>query len=145
MVTDSNGESPVGHGRPPEHTRFKRGKSGNPRGRPKGVRNLKTDVMEEMREWIVVREGEHPKRISKQRAIIKSLVNRTLKGDSRAANTLMNLLFRILDPEGESAAPSPALTSEEQNVLEAVKARLLRSDNTGDAAAADPDTKKSES
>jgi hypothetical protein len=143
MVTDSNGEGSVGHGRPPEHTRFKRGKSGNPRGRPKGVRNLKTDVMEEMREWIVVREGEHPKRISKQRAIIKSLVNRTLKGDSRAANTLMNTLFRILDPEGESAAPSPALTTEEQNVLEALKARLLGSDSIGDAAATYPGTEKS--
>jgi hypothetical protein len=145
MATDSNGKGSVGHGRPPQHSRFKEGKSGNPRGRPKGARNLKTDVMEEMREWIVVREGEHPRRISKQRAIIKSLVNRTLKGDSRAANTLMNLLFRILDPEGESPTPSPALTAEEQDVLEAFKARLLESDDTGDTTAADPDTKESES
>src|SRR5882757_1806112 len=108
-MADNNNDKKgsVGRGRPPEHTRFEKGKSGNPRGRPRGARNLKTDVMEELREYIVVREGEHPRRISKQRAIIKSLVNRTLKGDSRAAHTLMSVVFRTLDPEAESLPPSP--------------------------------------
>lgn len=119
----------VGRGRPPEYSRFKKGKSGNPRGRPKGARNLKTDVMEELRESIVVTEGERPTRISKQRAIIKSLVNRTLRGDSRAAHTLMSVVFRTIDPEAESSPPSPALTIEEQEVLEALKSRLLENDN----------------
>jgi hypothetical protein len=46
---DGNG---VGYGRPPEHTRFRKGHSGNPKGRPKGTRNLLTDVQEELAERI---------------------------------------------------------------------------------------------
>ena len=39
------------------HTRFRKGKSGNPQGRPKRTKNLKTDLIEELREQILVREG----------------------------------------------------------------------------------------
>jgi hypothetical protein len=140
MANDRSGKYFVGHGRPPEHTRFKKGQSGNPRGRPKAANNLKTDVMEEMREKVVVREGEHPRKISKQRAIVKTLYTQTIRGNVRAANTL----FSILDPEGEPAVPSRPLNTEEREVLEAVKARLLGDDYAGDTTADDPDTTEGE-
>ncbi len=125
----------VGYGKPPEQTQFRKGRSGNPAGRPKGTKNLKTDVMEEMRERVVVREGERPRKISKQRAVIKTLVARTLKGDARAANTLMNTLFRIFDPEGETATPGQPLNAEERGTLELLKTRLI-----ADACAEPPET-----
>ncbi len=65
----------VGYGKPPEHTRFKPGQSGNPRGRPKGTKNLKTDLIEELSEKIVVREGDQSQKVSKQRAVVKTLVD----------------------------------------------------------------------
>jgi hypothetical protein len=47
----------VGYGKPPKHTQFKLGESGNPQGRSKGTKNLKTDLAEELCEKIVVHEG----------------------------------------------------------------------------------------
>jgi len=41
-------EQPVGYGNPPKESRFKKGQSGNRRGRPKGSKNLKTDLTEEL-------------------------------------------------------------------------------------------------
>ena len=90
----SDGE--VGYGKPPLHSRFKKGQSGNPKGRPKGTKNLKTDLREELQQPIMVREGERPLKISKQRAMVKALFAKSLKGDARSTHTLVNLL-RALD------------------------------------------------
>ena len=48
----------VGYRKPPKHTQFKEGQSGNPAGRPKGTNNLKTDLIEELGEQILIREGD---------------------------------------------------------------------------------------
>lgn len=84
----------VGYGRPPIESRFRKGQSGNPKGRPRGSKNLKTDLREELQQKILVREGDRSIRISKQRALVKTLMAKTLKGDGRAAAILINLIFR---------------------------------------------------
>jgi hypothetical protein len=53
MSTDDE----VGYGKPPGHSRFKKGQSGNPKGRLSGTRNLKSDLNEELQESVMVREG----------------------------------------------------------------------------------------
>src|SRR5260221_10150889 len=82
----SSDQTEVGYGRPPRHSRFNKGQSGIPKGRAKGTNNLKTDLTEELEEMILVREGTQTIKISKQRAILKTLIARTLKGDGRAAS-----------------------------------------------------------
>jgi hypothetical protein len=49
-AVESTADYDVGHAKPPKHTRFQPGQSGNPRGRPKGTKNLKTDLIEELGE-----------------------------------------------------------------------------------------------
>ena len=84
----------VGYGRPPKEGQFKPGQSGNPAGRPKGVRNFKTDLQEELSEATVIREGEREITISKQRALIKQMVSSALAGNTRAVMSLMTMCMR---------------------------------------------------
>lgn len=103
MPADKKSEkNAVGYGKPPQQTRFKPGHSGNPKGRPRGTRNLKTELAEELQESIVIHEGGKRKRVSKQRAIIKRLVEKSLTGDIRAARELLLLSLRVLAPEIEN-------------------------------------------
>jgi len=104
-------EYKVGYRRPPEASRFKPGQSGNPKGRPKRTQNLRTDLIEELGERIRVREGDREFRVSKQRAVLKALVAKALKGDTRATTSLVNLCARVLgvaDEEGNDRALPPA-------------------------------------
>jgi hypothetical protein len=120
----SGADYEVGYGKPPRHTRFQPGVSGNPRGRPKGTNNLKTDLMEELGEKVLVREGEQSRRVSKQRAVLKALVMRTLKGDARAAGLLTSLMMRLLDTgEGTLEVVEP-LHDDELEILREFEGRV---------------------
>ncbi|HPG28775.1 MAG TPA: DUF5681 domain-containing protein [Myxococcota bacterium] len=119
----------VGYGKPPKHTQFKPGQSGNPRGRPKGTKNLKTDLMEELGEKIVVREGEETRRVSKQRAVVKTLVAKTLKGDARAGSLLTGLMMRLLDTGEDAPGEVEPLHDDELEILAAFEARRVGRDH----------------
>jgi hypothetical protein len=122
-------EQRVGYGNPPKGSRFKKGQSGNRRGRPKGSKNLKTDLIEELQTEIKVREGPRAIKISKQRAIVKTLIAKTLTGDARAVTTLTNLMCRVLDLRDEIANSEELLSPDESETLEMFRERLLRSAN----------------
>ena len=119
----------VGYKSPPKHTRWKKGQSGNPSGRAKGQRNLKTDLAAELREVVQISEGRVHRRISKQRALLKGLTARAISGDSRAATLILNLIMRLLEAEAEVPADVP-LASEDEALLEAFLAG--RPANKGD-------------
>ncbi len=114
----------VGYKKPPPQTRFRKGRSGNPKGRPKATKNLKTDLMEELRERILLREGTTQKRVSKQRALVKSLTAKAIKGDTRAASAILGMIYRLLEDEAPAQDDAP-LTGEERAVLESLEARFL--------------------
>ncbi|EKS41331.1 DUF5681 domain-containing protein [Afipia broomeae] len=117
-------EEKIGYGKPPAKTRFKPGQSGNPNGRPKGSVNLKTDLRSELSEKIRIREGERSLKVSKQRAMLKALVAKALKGDARAANVVLTLVGRLFEPEAV-AEEVPALTSDDEAILARFLARRL--------------------
>jgi hypothetical protein len=114
----------VGYRKPPANTRFQPGQSGNPYGRPKGSVNLKTDLRDELSERIRIREGERSLKVSKQRAMLKALVAKALKGDARAANVVLTLVGKLFEPEAV-AEQGPALTSDDQAILERFLARRI--------------------
>jgi Family of unknown function (DUF5681) len=73
----------IGYRRPPLRTRFRRGQSGNPRGRPKGARNLSTVVAAALGEKVAVTENGRRRRITKFEAAVKQWVNRAASGEAR--------------------------------------------------------------
>lgn len=117
-------EEKVGYGKPPTKSRFKPGQSGNPSGRRKGSVNLKSDLRSELSEKIQIREGERSLKVSKQRAMLKALVAKALKGDARAANVVLTLVGRLFEPEA-AAEEVPALTPDDEAILARFLARRL--------------------
>jgi len=116
----------VGFGKPPKHTQFKPGQTGNPQGRPKGSKNLKTDLLEELSEMMRITEGGQVRQISKQRALIKTQVARGIKGDPRAAAKILDLCLRILGIEDLDDEAEKRLTQDERELLEVREARIRR-------------------
>ena len=97
----------VGYCRPPEHSRFQPGRSGNPSGRPKGTQNFKTLFQKIMKEQISLREGSVTKKISKAEAILRGLVLGAMKGDSRSQMTL----FKLAEQTGQFDQDREPLTA----------------------------------
>jgi hypothetical protein len=116
-------EYEVGYGKPPKETQFQKGQSGNPNGRPPGSKNLKTDLFEELQESILVREGSTAKPLSKQRAMVKSLTMKAIKGDTRAASVVLKLILRFLDLPNDDGAETP-LTDDEQSIFAILQKRF---------------------
>ncbi len=116
----------IGYAKPPKKNQFKKGQSGNSKGRPKGTKNLKSDLLEEFNEKISIREGPREIRVSKQRAIIKSLLARALKGSDSAAGKLIDLYLRITDLSDEAENAGIALSKDEAEVLEKLEARIRK-------------------
>jgi hypothetical protein len=112
----------VGYKRPPKHTRFRPGHSGNPTGRKKNSRNFKTDLVAELHEKIPIRENGRDMRITKQRAFVKALVAAAIKGDMRATTALVSFCTRSLGGEDEADVnASPA--AEDVEIIEAFDKR----------------------
>jgi hypothetical protein len=114
----SNKKYEVGYGKPPKSGQFQKGLSGNPKGRPSGTKNIATDLQEELSSKIPVREGNKETFISKQRALIKALSTKALKGDIRAINTLIRMIERTIPIEPDDIDEKPLSANDEELMKE---------------------------
>src|SRR5438128_100740 len=89
----------VGYGKPPRHTQFKKGQSGNPKGRPKGSENFAKLTRRILNEKIVIRENGERRTITKWQAALKQLVNKGASGDLRAIRELLKLQAEMAQQE----------------------------------------------
>lgn len=94
----------VGYGRPPREHQFPPGKSGNPRGRPKGAKGLKTELLAEINEQVTITVNGKPQRIRTLRLILKALTQKAAKGNVGAADKLLSLVIEAFGFEDERTA-----------------------------------------
>ena len=85
----------VGFAKPPIATRFRKGQSGNPAGRPRGSKNISTILEQELEQRVVIRENGKQRRVTKRRASMKQFVNKAIAGDPRALQLLINYLREL--------------------------------------------------
>jgi hypothetical protein len=129
----------VGYGKPPVHSRFKTGESGNPKGRPRGARNRTTILNKTLNERVVVTDNGRRKSITKQEAIFKQLVNKAASGDHRAAQLLLGEM-RELEAHIGSTPSGPEIIDEiDQQVIQNFLKRLGNHSGGDDGNDNDPD------
>ena len=119
----------VGYGKPPLHTRFRKGRSGNPRGRPKRATDLASLLSRALDRRVPSEEGHSE---TQREAIIAALVEKSVAGDLRATK----LLFELMRQIAPAAAPLPGSISPQEDSREILLRRLARlAHNRGEPAA----------
>src|SRR5436309_3117768 len=91
---DTMTDSESGYKKPPKHTQFKKGRSGNPRGRPKGSKNLGSILERELNSPVQIQEKGRKRSIPRREALVKQLVNDALTGRERARKEVFDLAER---------------------------------------------------
>lgn len=95
MSDQKDDEYEVGYRMPPRSSQFTPGRSGNPKGRPRGSRNASTLLDEALKERVTVSENGRRRKVTKLEVILKQLVNTAAKGDHRATRLLLEWTERL--------------------------------------------------
>lgn len=88
---DNSGGYRVGYGRPPAHTRFTPGQSGNPAGRPAGRKNFATLLQEALDQQMAVSVGRRRRVVTRREAAAFRLAMKAAKGDPRAIAIVLRI------------------------------------------------------
>jgi len=107
----------VGYRRPPKHSRFQPGQSGNPGGRPLGVKSLSDMVRKIVGQKVTVTENGRTRRIPRLEAILLRAASEASRGDAAS----LRLLLQLAERHGESAQ-----TGAERETIAAEDVAILR-------------------
>ena len=131
MRADEKRDYAVGYGKPPRHTRFEKGRSGNPKGRPSGSKNMSTLFTEALNETVIIAENGARRKISKRQAIVKQIVNKAAKGDWRCTKLLLELPQEA-ENRTEAESSESSFGAADKQTIEQLKARLRRNKRESD-------------
>jgi hypothetical protein len=132
----------VGYAKPPKSGQFEKGKSGNPKGRPKGSKNLATVVLRESRQPVRVNGPHGSRSVTKLEATVMQLGNKAAQGDIRSQREFFSLVRTSEEATNSGVSP---LTSHEmdQKVMQNMLRRMAQIST--EATSTSPETERKES
>ena len=111
----------IGCGKPPKEHSYRKGTLGNPRGRPKGPRNLSSTIEATWKEKVQIEENGEKRTVTKLEATIRRLIENAMSGYVQALRALVAFM-----PAEESAAPETMadLAEQDRKLLESLSRRF---------------------
>jgi len=129
-MSDMNSKKPnpdaqdaVGYGKPPKKSQFIKGKSGNPKGRPKGSSNFSTYLDAMLKSPVTISDNGRSKKVTTMEAGLARLREKALKGDPRALAALLDLAERHGMEQAEKESEH-LLSKDDQAIFETYTARI---------------------
>lgn len=116
-------EDDVGYGKPPREFQFKKGQSGNPKGRPRGSLNVATILARTLREKVTVTENGRRRTITKLEAAVKQIVNKAAAGDAAAIKFLL-ALSQTVEAQLNAEMVQDKLPEDDRKVMASLLVRL---------------------
>jgi hypothetical protein len=113
----------VGYGKPPKSRQFTKGRSGNPKGRPKGTKNFASVVLKESRQPVRVNGPRGTRTVTKLEAAVMQIVTKAAQGELRAAREFFHLVDRSEQAVSTATAPE-TLGEMDQLVVETILRRM---------------------
>lgn len=107
----------VGYGKPPEANRFKKGQSGNNKGRPQKSKNTYSILSDELSRVVALKENGQEVKLTKCEAMLRHMVNKAVHGDSKAMFFVFNQLLQLDQREELKAEMSAMLLKDDQAIL----------------------------
>src|SRR3954451_21646633 len=108
MSSNTQQQEDVGYGRPPKASRFQKGKSGNPKGRPRNRhRDVPYDTL--LGQMVTVREDGRERRVTAAEAFILQLTKKGLEGDSASARASLTAIENARAARQASGADMPTI------------------------------------
>lgn len=107
----------VGYKNPPIQHRFRKGQSGNPKGRPKGSANFRTLIAKQLNQRITIREGDKTRNGTKLEAMVAGLLAHGSMGRPANVNALVNVL-RLFEFSTKDFALAEPLAHQEPTRIE---------------------------
>jgi hypothetical protein len=126
MSDDPDEPSAVGYRRPPVATRFVAGRSGNPRGRPKGSKNMLTILRAELDALVTVIENGKRRRITKGQLSARQLVNKAAGGDLKAIPIVLAHVLAYDQTQATASVKDEGFSRADQLSMASVMARVQR-------------------
>jgi Family of unknown function (DUF5681) len=122
-LSDTKRQYAANYRKPPLHTRFKKGQSGNPRGRPK--KDLPALLLAALNEPVSVTIDGKRRKITKREVIVTQMVNKSAGADLRATKMLIDMMKDIEGKAGEAAPPEPhRFAPADEEVIKHMVARI---------------------